>query len=148
MFALRPFRRKNEDVFERMLSTFNEFFDQMDEFPALKGNLKSLRTDIMENKDAYVVEVDLPGFSKDDVTIEVEDNQLTIRAKREEIEETKDSENRFIRRERHFGEFVRQFYVDNIDENRIEAKLKDGVLTIILPKRNDRNGKRKQIAIK
>lgn len=148
MFALRPFRRKNEDVFERMLSTFNEFFDQMDEFPALKGNLKSLRTDIMENKDAYVVEVDLPGFSKDDVTIEVEDNQLTIRAKREEIEETKDSENRFIRRERHFGEFVRQFYVDNIDENRIEAKLKDGVLTIVLPKRNDRNGKRKQIAIK
>jgi HSP20 family protein len=148
MFALRPFRRKNEDVFERMLSTFNELFDQIDEFPALNGNLKSLRTDIKENKDAYVVEADLPGFSKDDITIEVENNQLTIRAKREEEQEAKDSVNRIIRRERHFGEFVRQFYVDNIDENRIEAELKDGVLKIILPKRTEGNGPRKHIKIK
>jgi HSP20 family protein len=148
MFALRTFRRKNEDVFERMLSTFNELFDQIDEFPALNGNLKSLRTDIKENKDAYVVEADLPGFSKDDITIEVENNQLTIRAKREEEQEAKDSVNRIIRRERHFGEFVRQFYVDNIDENRIEAELKDGVLKIILPKRTEGNGPRKHIKIK
>lgn len=147
MFALRPFRRRREDVFDRMLSTFNDFFEQMDDWPALADNMKSLRTDITENKDAYVVKVDLPGFSKDDISIEVDNNQLTIRARREEEQETKDSQNRIIRRERHFGEFVRQFYVDNIDEDRIEATLKDGVLTIILPKRNDRNGTRKQIRI-
>lgn len=148
MFDLRPFNRKREDLFERFAKTFDEVFDQ-NLFPTLDGNLKSLRTDIQEGKDAYLVQADLPGFSKEDIEIEVENNQLTIRAKREDNKETTDENNKVIRKERHFGEFVRSFYVDNIDQDRVEAKLEDGVLNITLPKvKPDDEGPSKRIEIK
>lgn len=148
MFDLKPFNRKHEDLFERFAKTFDEVFDQ-NLFPTLDGNFKSLRTDIQEGKDAYLVQADLPGFSKEDIEIEVENNQLTIRAKREDNKETTDENNKVIRQERHFGEFVRSFYVDNIDQDRVEAKLEDGVLNITLPKvKPDDEGPTKRIRIK
>lgn len=148
MFDLRPFNRKREDLFEKFAKTFDEVFDQ-NLFPTFDGKLKSLRTDIQEGKDAYLVQADLPGFAKDDIEIELENNQLTIRAKREENKETKDKKNKTIRQERHFGEFVRSFYVDNIDEEKVEATLEDGVLNIKLPKiKKDDEEPSKRINIK
>lgn len=133
MFDLRPFRKNNEDIFERFRKAFDDMFSQ-DFLPTLGDDFKSLRMDITESKDAYNVQVDLPGFSKDDIQIDIENNHLTIRAKRNDATEVRDDENRIIRKERHFGEFVRSFYVDNVDQDKIEASLQDGVLKITLPK--------------
>lgn len=133
MFQLRPFNRRNVDAFDKFSQFFDEMFNQ-DFLPSLNGKLSSLRTDITETKDAYLVEADLPGFTKENIQIEMNNNQLTIRAKRDDQTETKDENDKIIRQERHFGEFVRSFYVDNVDQDRIEAKLENGVLKITLPK--------------
>ena len=148
MFDLRPFNRRNEDLFERFRKAFDDVFNQ-DFLPTLSEDFKSLRTDITESKDAYVVQADLPGFSQDDIQIDIENNQLTIRAKRDDTMEERDEDNRIIRKERHFGEFVRSFYIDNVDQEKIEATLDNGVLKIILPKITpDDNGPSKRIQIK
>lgn len=133
MFDLRPFRRRNDDLFERFKSVFDDMFNQ-DFLPAFGNDFKSLRTDITETKDAYIVQADLPGFSKDDIQIDIENNYLTIRAKRDDRIEERDEKDRIIRKERHFGEFYRSFYVNDIDQDRIEAELENGVLKITLPK--------------
>lgn len=148
MFDLKPFRRKSEelDLFERMLKSFNEVFDQEGIAP-LNGSFNSFRTDVRETKDAYHVEAELPGFDKDDITIQLDNNYLTIHAKREEEEEAKDEEDKIIRKERHYGEFIRRFYVDNVDEDKIKAKLKRGVLKIKLPKLETKEPESKRIDI-
>ncbi|AEH53830.1 MAG: Hsp20/alpha crystallin family protein [Heyndrickxia faecalis] len=145
MFDLMPFRR-NEDVFERMLKTFNDMFDTNALTP-FNGNANSFRTDITEKEDAYLVEAELPGFSKEDITIDVNNNYLTIRAKRDQMEESKDEKNKVIRQERRYGEFVRQFYVDNIKEDEISATLDNGVLKINIPKKTKEGSSGKRIEI-
>lgn len=145
MFELKPFK-KTEDLFERMLKSFNEVFDQ-GEIPTLDGNFNSFRTDVKETEEAYLVEAELPGFEKEDITIDVEDNYLLIHAKRDEEKETRDNDDRIIRQERRYGEFMRRFYVDNIDEEKIKAKLKNGVLKIELPKLEPTKPPRKRIEV-
>ncbi|WP_018661353.1 Hsp20/alpha crystallin family protein [Heyndrickxia acidiproducens] len=146
MFDLMPFHKGNEDVFERMLKTFNDMFNTNGLAP-ITGSTNSFRTDITEKDDAYYVEADLPGFSKEDITIDVNNNYLTIRAKRDQVEESKDEKGKMIRQERRYGEFVRQFYVDNIKEDEISATLDNGVLKINIPKKAKEapSGKRIQI---
>lgn len=141
-----PFRRRNEDLFEHMLKSFNEVFDPNNLTP-LTGHFNSFRTDIMEKENAYYVEAELPGFEKEDITIELDHNQLTIKAKRNQLEETKDEDNKMIRQERHYGEFVRQFYVDNIIEDQIKAKLENGLLKIEIPKKHQHKPSQKRIEI-
>lgn len=147
MFHLRPFGSRNMDFYDKFSQMFDEMFNQ-DFLPSLNGKFNSLRTDITETKDAYLVEADLPGFSKDDIQIELENNQLTIRAKREESTEMKDDNDKVIRQERHFGEFVRSFYIDNVDQDKVEARLDNGVLKLKLPKIDpDNQGPIKRINI-
>lgn len=146
MFDLMPFRRRTEDAFERMLRTFDDMFE--DRFPLLDGRTNSFRLDIAEDENAYYVEAELPGFDKDDIVIEYDNNYLTIRAERDEIEEAKDKKEKFIRRERRYGKFVRQFYVDNIKEDEIKATLNKGILNIEIPKlKTDEAPPRKRIEI-
>lgn len=148
MFELRPFNRRRDDIMERFTKVFDDVFNQ-DFFPSVSRDYQSLRTDITESNDAYFVEADLPGFSKDDIRIEIENNQLTIRAKREDEKEERDKDDRIIRKERHFGEFVRSFYVENIDQDRVDATLENGVLKITLPKlKPDKDGAARWIEIK
>lgn len=144
MFDLRPFGGREDDVFSRFKNAFDDVFNQ-DFLPALGKESNSLRTDITETNDAYIVKADLPGFSKDNIYIDVERNRLTIRAKREDHTEERDENDRVIRQERHFGEFYRSFYVNDIDQDKVDAALEDGVLKITLPKLNpgdDRQTKR------
>ncbi|KYH34095.1 18 kDa heat shock protein [Clostridium tepidiprofundi DSM 19306] len=146
MFDMIPYRKnKNlvtrDDMFEQF---FNNFFDNslLEPFNFAKNSFK---VDLKENNDNYVVEADLPGVDKNNIDITYENNYLTIRAKREDkIEETKDN---YIRHERHYGEFRRSFYIDNVDENNIQASFNNGVLNITLPKLSDDNNKIKRINI-
>ncbi|AWB43774.1 Hsp20/alpha crystallin family protein [Paenibacillus sp. CAA11] len=146
MFDLIPFRRRSEDPFGQMLKSFNEMVEDHWLTP-FGSNTQSFRTDIREEKDKYVVEAELPGIAKDDIEIDVSNNYLTIRAKRNEYHEEKDDSNNFIRKERRTGEFVRRFYVEQIDEDGIKAKLEGGVLKLEIPKRPGDDRSRKQIQI-
>ena len=108
----------------------------------LQGNFK---VDLKETDEDYLVEADLPGVKKEDITVKFQNNYLTISAKRDSSIENK-KEN-FVRQERYYGEFNRSFYINNIDENNIDASFKDGVLKINLPKLDKENSNEKRIDI-
>lgn len=143
MFDLRPYKRK-DDVFDQMLETFQDVFHR--NFPIPFQSAKSFRTDIVEKDNAYYVQAELPGFKKDDITIEITDNYLTIRAKRDEMKQVEEKD-KYIHRERSYGEFVRQFYVNDADQDNIKAKLEDGILHIEIPKLHSDKRKGRRIEI-
>jgi HSP20 family protein len=96
------------------------------------GMSNGFRVDLKENENSYMVEADLPGVNKDSINVEYKNNYLAISTKREDNFE--DKKDNYLRRERRYGEFKRCFYIDNVDEEKIEASFKDGVLKINLPK--------------
>ena len=132
---------RKDGTFSPFLTNFfdNDFFSPMNYF---HGNFN---VDLKENDKEYFVEADLPGIKKGDIDIDVNNNYLTITAKRNENQET--NEENYVRRERHYGEFKRSFYMDNVDEEKIEAYFNDGVLQIVLPKLTKDNDKKKRIEI-
>ena len=105
----------------------------------LWGRGLQMSTDVKETPDGYVLEMNLPGFAKDEVRAELENGYLTIRAVKEVNNEEKDEENgRYIRRERYSGSCERVFYVgENVKKEDIKASFKDGVLTLNLPKKEE-----------
>ncbi|MGJ7922694.1 Hsp20/alpha crystallin family protein [Neobacillus sp. LXY-4] len=142
MAGLLP-RRKNRDLGE-MWDSFNDFFN--DNFLAsVRGDIHQFRTDIKETGDQYVIEAEMPGFEKEAINVEYENNYLTISAKREAS--SKDEKENYIRQERHYGEFVRRFFVEDIDDKTIEATFNNGVLTLKCPKLMISNPDRKRIEI-
>ena len=100
--------------------------------------------DMSETDDAYMLSVDLPGISRDDVEVSYSDNRLTVSGQRKE--ETKEEEEDFIRQERYVGKFSRTFTLPTeVKEDQIKASFKDGVLTVNVPKSEVK--KPKQISI-
>ncbi|MFL0197938.1 heat shock protein Hsp18 [Clostridium sp. WILCCON 0269] len=147
MFDMVPFRRNNSvrkgDDFESFVdSFFNHDFLTPFNTSLLHSGFK---VDLKETDTSYLIEADLPGINKDAIDLNFNNNYLTISAKREDSIE--DSKENFIRRERHYGEFKRSFYVDNVDEKNINASFKDGVLKIDLPKLEKGNTNSKKIEI-
>ena len=127
MFGLTPFRSNYYvsayDPFKEMEEFERRFFGQ---------RTPAMRTDIRETENAYILESDLPGFSREDIHAEIKDGYLTIRA--EHKSETEDKNETYLRRERSYGSFGRTFDLDGIDAEAITASFKDGVLTLELPK--------------
>ena len=106
----------------------DDFFDRKD-----RMNYNLMKTDIKEDDKSYLLEVDLPGYSKDDIKIDITDGYLTINAKVEK--EDKDESKTYVRRERFTGEVSRSFYVgENIKEDEVKASFKNGILTLEVPK--------------
>ena len=94
-----------------------------------------MKTDIKELKDGYEIHVDLPGYEKENINLELKDGYLQVTAKQEK-EENNEEEGRFIHKERFFGTCSRSFYVgDQIKEEDIEAEFKNGILKIKVPKK-------------
>lgn len=124
MFELTPYSTRRS-----MMDPFNFFSD----FFGTNNAPMELRTDITDKGDSFVLEADLPGFKKDDIKIDLENDRLTIKAERHS--EHEDNKNGCIRRERRFGSFERSFDVSGIDTAGIKANYIDGVLTLTLPKR-------------
>lgn len=109
---------------------FDDFF--RDPFFNKKEN-KVMKTDIKENEKSYIINVDLPGYAKENIKLDITDGYLTITAKTDNKEE--EIEEKYIRKERYFGECSRSFYVgEEIKEEDIEATFKNGTLKIELPK--------------
>ena len=95
-----------------------------------------MRTDVKETDQNYQLAVDLPGFKKEDVKVELKDGFLTIEASRNKDNNEKDQHGRFIRQERYTGSCARSFYVgDELKPEDIGAKFEDGILKISLPRK-------------
>ena len=90
------------------------------------------RVDVTRSEGGIKVRADLPGLNKEDIKVELQDNLLTISGEKKEEVETK--ENGYLRQERHYGTFTRRFTVpEGVDESKIHATYKDGVLTLEIP---------------
>ena len=90
-----------------------------------------------EDGKEYELEADLPGFKKEDINIELDDTYLTIQAERKSETEEKDKTGSYVRRERSYGSFSRSFDVSGIDVSAIKASYQDGVLKLVLPKKEE-----------
>ncbi len=108
------------------------YFDNLlDDFIKDDKEFGSMKCDIYESDGKYHVEMDIPGFDKNDITVDCEDGYLTIEASKNY--EKEDKNKKYIRRERTYGKVKRQFYVGNVDEENIKAEFKDGVLKVTVP---------------
>lgn len=114
----------------------DDFFDDF-------GKIKTMdmKCDIYEKENNVVVEMDVPGYNKNEINIDINKGYLTIEL--EKNEEKNDEEKNYIRKERTYSTTKRQFYVGDIDEEKIKANFNDGVLKIIVPKKEEIISKRK-----
>lgn len=115
----------------------DSFFDDFFTFPVkYRSSVGSMMdTNVKDQGSEYLMEVELPGFDKEDVNAELKDGYLTISAERQEAKEEKDKKDRFIRRERYSGRCRRSFYVgENLKEDDFKASFENGVLQITFPK--------------
>ncbi|MBQ8742330.1 MAG: Hsp20/alpha crystallin family protein [Clostridia bacterium] len=129
MIGLTPY-------YTRSVNAYNPFYelDRLERaFFGDRTQPVAFRTDISEKDNAYIIESDLPGISKEDIDINIGDGVLTVKAERKL--ESSENDNGYIRRERAYGVFERSFNISDIDAEKIDAEFKDGVLKLTLPKK-------------
>ncbi len=135
-------RYNNRNYFDLFDPFFNDFF-------GLDRNAKYnevMKTDIIDHDGFYEMKIDMPEIKKEDVKMSLNDGYLTIEAK---IEKNDDENDKYIRKERYYGEYERSYYVgDNVKEEDIDAKLNDGVLTLNIKKTEAKAPEKKYIEIK
>ena len=118
-------------------SLFDNMFDDMfrDPFFTNSNNTKLMKTDIQEKDNNYILDMDLPGYEKEDIKAQLKDGYLTITAQKNTSNDDKDEKGKYIRRERYCGKWSRSFYVgDGIKEEDIKANFKNGILQLTFPK--------------
>ncbi len=116
----------------------DDFFDDFTPMPKMPR--MDMKCDIYEKGGNVHIELDVPGFDKNDIKLDVEDGILTVEATREN--EKEDEDKNYYRKERVFGSFKRQFTVGNIKEDEINAKFNNGVLKISFPKEEKKETKK------
>ena len=119
-------------------SFMDDFFDAPSfgvyKYDAPAQNLMS--TDVFEKEDGYEIDMNLPGFKKEDVTGEVKDGYLIIKASTKNSKDEKDAKGKYIRKERYAGACSRSFYVGKeVEKEDIKAEFKHGILTLFVPKK-------------
>ncbi len=126
---------------------FDDWFDEFGlqkEIDAMNRKLygkragRQMLTDVKEHEDHYDVVIDLPGFRKEDISVELNEGYLTITAHKDHDQEDKNKAGKLIRQERYAGTMARSFYVgDEIKSEEIHAKYEGGVLTLSVPKKEE-----------
>lgn len=141
MFGIRPYNRY--DV------TGDDFFKNMGDFERrFWGADVGFKTDVIEKDGEYLLECELPGFKKEDISIDVSNGVMTVSATRDEKKEEKNAKGEYLRRERSYGTFSRSFDVSSVDESAITAAFEDGILKLTLPKIKEQAPETKRIEIK
>lgn len=130
MFELTPFGY-------RRVSAYNPFreLEEMSRSFWSSSDLTAFRTDIRKEDENYILEAELPGFKKEDISIDIDKDCLTISAERKSEEEEENKESNFVRRERYYGSFRRSFNLKGIDAENITASYTDGILTLTMPEK-------------
>lgn len=138
MFGLVPFAKNisnKDDDFNSLFDVFNEpfFHNVLSPF----STAKSFKVDVKDLGSAYELTAELPGIKKENISLSYENSYLTIKVANKEEKTVNDKEKqseKYLRRERYYGEMQRSFYIDDIDEANVKAAYKDGILTVTLPK--------------
>ena len=138
MYAMTPYRR--EHGLPRFFDDFEKDF--FNGFPTITA---AFRTDIEDAGDHYLMKSELPGFSKEDIAIDINGECMTVRAEHTETDEEK--KKNYVRRERSYGSFSRSFDISGIDPDGIEAKYENGLLELTLPKEKAKVPEGKKITI-
>lgn len=113
-----------------------DLFDEMFDDTFFSKSSKLMKTDIKENENNYTIEVDLPGYSKEDIKITVDDGYLTVNANMSK--ENDDTTAKYVKRERYYGECSRSFYVgNNVETEDVKAAFHNGILKLEVPKKED-----------
>ena len=124
----------------------DDFFDDNFNFPVLE---RSMKTDIKDLENSYELSVELPGYTKEEMNVELKNGSLIVSAEKTKNNDEKDEEGKYIRRERYFGKCQRSFYVGrDIKQEDIQAEFKDGILHINVPKKEEAKEEQKLIEIK
>ena len=139
MLMPKVFRKEN--LFDDWFDGFDLMDREMEQLNRKlygKHSNREMLTDVKEHEDHYDVEIDLPGFKKEDIHVELNDGYLTISANKGHEEEEK-KHGKIIRQERYSGMMSRSFYVgDEITSDEIHGKYEGGVLTLSVPKKEQK----------
>ena len=115
---------------------FEDFANSSYYRPNRIGSIPAMKADVQDLDNAYQIDLDLPGFRKEDLHAELKDGYLTIKATHENNSDEKDSQGRYIRRERYTGHYQRSFYVgEDITQEDVHAAFENGVLKLTVPKK-------------
>lgn len=140
MFDMMPFGHRERD-FMRSFDDFEKAFSK-----SFAGMFENFKTDILDKGDHYLLQAELPGFSKNDIHIDLEGDYLTVRAEQKEEKEEKNHE--YVRRERSCRSYARSFNISDVAADKILASYQDGVLELSMPKKEKTGGGVKRIEIK
>ena len=134
-----------ENLFDDWFDTFRD----VDRRLYGKRAAAEMKTDVREHEDHYELDIDLPGFKKEEVSLELKDGYLTVSAAKGLNKDEKNEKGKLIRQERYAGAMQRSFYVGkNLTEEDIKAKYENGVLSLVIPKKEARKvPEKKQILI-
>lgn len=128
----------NDTMFSNLFDDpFFEGWRNMDRAAACDPNMSAgmMSTDVRETDKGYMVDIDMPGFKKDDISLDLQNGYLTVSAHRNSSHEDKDDNGRWLRRERYAGSCSRSFYVgEDVKDSDIHASYKDGTLCLEMPK--------------
>lgn len=124
--------------------TINNVFDDLFYDPFMSRSSNNMRTDIIEKETEYELSMELPGFNKEDIRMELKDGYLMISANKNTDNEVKDDKGHVIRRERYQGNCSRSFYVGDVKEEDIKASFTNGELKVSLPKSNVKHAEEKK----
>ena len=134
MLTLTPYRRNNRpasyDPFRELEEMEKRFFNDYQ-----AAGIAGMETDVSDLGDAYRVEADLPGFNKEDIRLDLNGDTLSLEAERHLEHEDKDKKGKYLLIERSSGKYSRSFDVSNVDTDAITAKYENGVLTLVMPKK-------------
>ncbi len=121
-------RRNHFDLWDEMFK--DPFFTE-------DNSTRLMRTDIKEKKDSYILDIDLPGYEKENIKLSIEDEYLTVEASKDTHTEEKREEGKYVRKERYVGKCSRSFYIgENIKPEEVKASFKNGTLSIEVPKKD------------
>ena len=128
-----------ENLFDDFMNGFAfPAFQDVDKALYGKHAKNMMKTDVKEKDNGYEVAIDLPGFKKDELHLELNDGYLTISAEKGLDKDEKDKEGRYIRRERYAGAMSRSFYVgENVKQEDITARFENGILSLSVPKEEE-----------
>ena len=134
-------KRNNEG---NSLDFFDDAFDSLFKPMFYEEKFNTMKTDIKEREDSYVMDVEIPGFDKKDVNISLKDGYLTITA--EKKEEDNGKKENYVRRERSTS-LSRSYYVGDVAKESVKAKYENGVLSIEIPKEQEKKERTHNIEI-
>ena len=147
MFEIIPFDRHIRHL--AAMDPFREF-DELERsfFGSNSSMVSAFRTDVIDTGDAYKLEAELPGFDKEDIQLNVENDCLTVTAEHKSEKKEENEKKNFIKRERFYGSYSRSFDVSGINVDAIEAAYNDGILTLTMPKKVEQAPAKRSLEIK